>query len=247
MARLKKRLSGFSKRLFPQADETESVIFEMRNRVAQFFLEIADDEQADAEMIAHADDVAVDLGEERKLEHDDLRDPALDDDLFELIGIAQDRNAVLRLFDLLVANQADRAQSDIGFAPQPGAQLRRFRGRADQERFFFARAGEDSPGQKGREIMMREKQGDIEPRHEVEEENSRDERVLGRDQVKDERADAGEGLAQTQPMLAQQFVLEEIIFRTVAAERFERHAQDEQPAINAVASPGQFGPRENKT
>ena len=39
---------------------------------------------------------------------------------------------------------------------------------------------------------MRKEQGDVEPRHEVEEEDTRDECVLGRDQVKEERADAGE-------------------------------------------------------
>ena len=90
--------------------------------------------------------------------------------------------------------------------------------------------------------MMREKQSDVEPRHEVEKENARDERVLGCDQIKEERADAGESLPQAQPMLAQQFVLEEIIFRPVPAERLQRHSQDEQSAINAVASPGPFRP-----
>ena len=72
---------------------------------------------------------------------------------------------------------------------------------------------------------MREEQRDIEPWNKVEEENSRDETVLGRDQIKDERADAGEGLAQAQPMLAEQFVLQEIILRSVAAERLQRHAR----------------------
>ena len=80
--------------------------------------------------------------------------------------------------------------------------------------------------------MMREEQRDIKPGHEIEEENSRDEGVLGRDQEKDEGADTGEGLAQTEPVLPKQFVLEEIIFRSVTAERFERHAEHEQRAID---------------
>ena len=153
---------------------------------------------------------------------------------------AQDWNPILGFFNCLVADQPDRAQPDIGLSPQPGAQLRRFRAGPDQEGLFFPCPGEDAPGKELRQVMVRKQQGDVKPRHEVEEENSRNERVLGRDQVKDECAGAGESLAQTQAMLTEQFVLQEIVFRTVAAERFERHAQDEQSAIDAVASPGPF-------
>ena len=182
----------------------------------------------------------VDLGEKRKLQHDDLGDAALDDDLFEVVGIAQNGDAVLCFFDSLIANEPDGAQPDVRLAPQPAAQLRGFFGRPDEKRFFLARAGENSPGQKGGQIMMREEQGDVEPGNEIEEENSRDEGVLGRDQIKDEGADAGEDLPQTQPMLAQQFVLEEIILRAVAAQRLDRHSQHQQPAVNAIAAPGEF-------
>src|SRR5688572_25935014 len=206
----------------------------------QLFLEIADDEQPDPEVIANPDDVPVDLGEKGELQHDDLRDPALDDDLFEVVGIAQHRDAVLGFFDFLVADEADRPQTDVRLAPQPAAQLRGFGGRSHQNRFFLARTRENSPGEKLGEVVMGEEQRDIEPWDEVEEENTRDERVLGRDQIKDQRPDAGEGLAQAQPMLAEQFVLEKIILRAVTAERFERHPQDEQAAVNAVAAPGPF-------
>src|SRR2546423_2911461 len=89
--------------------------------------------------------------------------------------------------------------------------------------------------------MMGKEQGDIKPGHEVEEENSRDEGVLGRDEIEDECANAGESLAQTQPVLAEQFVLKEIIFRPVTAERFERHPEHEKSAINGVTSPGPLG------
>ena len=47
-------------------------------------------------------------------------------------------------------------------------------------------------------------------------------------------------------MLAEQLVLQEIVFRTVAAERFDRHAENEQPAIDGVAPPGQLRPRRIK-
>ncbi len=65
--------------------------------------------------------------------------------------------------------------------------------------------------------MVGEKKRDIEPGEEVEEEDSRDEAVLSRDQVKDEDADAGESLAQGEAMLAEQFALQEIPFRAFPA------------------------------
>src|ERR1051326_7449247 len=86
--------------------------------------------------------------------------------------------------------------------------------------------------------MMGKEQSDVEPGDEVEEENSRDEGVLGRDQVEDQGADAGKCLAQTEAVLPEQFVLKEIIFRSVAAERFERHAEHEQRAIDGVTPHG---------
>src|ERR1043166_387928 len=91
--------------------------------------------------------------------------------------------------------------------------------------------------------MMREEQGHIEPGNKIEEEDSRDESVLGSDQIEDEGAGAGEDLPQSQAMLAQQFVLEKIIFRPVTAERFDQHSQNQQPAVNAVATPGQLRSR----
>ena len=84
---------------------------------------------------------------------------------------------------------------------------------ADKQRFFFANSGEYGARQKIRQVMMRKQQDDIEQRNEVEEENARNECVLGRDQVKNERADAGDRLPQAEAMLAQQIVLQEIIAR----------------------------------
>src|ERR1700676_848120 len=90
--------------------------------------------------------------------------------------------------------------------------------------------------------MMREEQGHVEPWNKIKEEDSRDEGVLGRNQIKNEGADAGEHLPQTQSMLAQQFVLEEIVLRAVTAQRLDRHSQNQQPAVNAISAPGQFRP-----
>ena len=87
---------------------------------------------------------------------------------------------------------------------------------------------------------MRKKQRDVKPRHEVEEKDSGDERVLGRDQVENEQANAGNGLAKTEPMLPQQFVLPKIIFRTAPGQRLQTHSENNQAAVNAVALPGQF-------
>src|ERR1043166_6497045 len=87
---------------------------------------------------------------------------------------------------------------------------------------------------------MRKEQPDIEPRDKIEKENTRDERVFGADDVENEQADAGHRLAQTEPVLPEQFVLEQIIFRTAARERLEPDAEDDQPAVNAVAAQGEI-------
>ena len=46
--------------------------------------------------------------------------------------------------------------------------------------------------------------------------------VLRCDQIKNERADTGDGLAQAEAMLAQKAILQEIIASAFAAERFDR-------------------------
>ena len=79
MARLKKRLSGFSSGSSRKPMKRKPSSSKWVTGVAQFLLQIADDKQTHAELIAHADDVAVDLGEERKLQQDDLRNAALDE------------------------------------------------------------------------------------------------------------------------------------------------------------------------
>ena len=213
----------------------------MRHGMAQFFFEIAHDQEPDADPIANLDDLAIGFGEKRELQHDHLGYAAFDDDLFERVGTAQHRNAFVGSLNWFVGNQADRSQPDIRLSPQPGPQLRRFRARPDKDRLFFARAGEDSAGEKLGQVMMGKEQSDVEPRHEIEEEQPGDERVLRRDQIENEGADTGEGLAQTEPMLPEQFVLQKIIFRSITAQGFQSHAEHEQPAINGVAPPGPLG------
>ena len=87
------------------------------------------------------------------------------------VGIAG-TTAIFSLADLLVADEPDRSQTDVRFSPEPGAQLGRFRARADQDRLFFPRSGEDPAGEKLRQIMVRKEECHIEPGHEVEKENS---------------------------------------------------------------------------
>ena len=80
---LEETVKRILQRLFPQPDETESVVLEMRHGMAQFLLEIADDEEPHADAVADLNDVAIASVEERELQHDHLRDAALDDDIFE--------------------------------------------------------------------------------------------------------------------------------------------------------------------
>ena len=88
---------------------------------------------------------------------------------------------------------------------------------------------------------MRKEQRHIQPRDEIEEKDARNEGVLRRDQVKHERAGAGNGLAQAEAMLPEQFVLQKIMLRSVAAERLQQHAENEHSAVRAVTLPGQAG------
>ena len=123
-------------------------------------------------------------------------------------GPAEHRDFVLGAIERLFANNPDGAQADLGFAAQPAAELRRLRGRADEQRFLVTQA-ENSARQKMREKMMRKEKRDVEPGDKIEKENTRDERVLRRDEIKDERADAGDRLAKREPMLPEQLGLQE--------------------------------------
>lgn len=93
---------------------------------------------------------------------------------------------------------------------------------------------------------MREEQRDIEPGNKVEEKHSRNERVLGGDEVKHQHSNTGQGLAKTEAMLPKQLIVQEIVFRAAARKRFQEHSENEQAAVDAVTSPGQFRARRVK-
>src|SRR5206468_1315182 len=150
----------------------------------------------------------------------------------EAVRPDEDRNLALRPIEGFIANDADRAQSHLGLAPQPAAQLGGLGRRADEQRLFFP--AKNSAGEKFRQKMVRKEERDIKPGEEVEEENSRNERVLRCDQIEDKYASTGEGLAEGEAMLAEEFALEKISFRAFPAERFTKEADDEHRAINAV-------------
>ncbi len=179
--------------------------------MSKLFLQIAQNEKPDAELIADANDVLVGLGEKWKLEQDYLGDSVFANHFLDLIGRAKHRDSVVAVVDLFIGDQTDRAQTDLGFALQPIAQLRGPVARTDEHCFFFP--PENASRQERREIVMRKEQRDVEPRNKIEEKDSRNERVFGRDQIEDEQADAGDGLAQAQPMRPKQFILQKIIFR----------------------------------
>ena len=94
---------------------------------------------------------------------------------------------------------------------------------------------------------MGKEEGDVEPGNEIEKEKSRNERVLGRDQIKDEHSNTGQSLAEREPMLAEQFALKKISFRTFAAEGFTQKPDNEGCAVDAVAMPGQVRARRIKS
>src|SRR5919204_1999082 len=111
--------------------------------------------------------------------------------------------------------------------------------RAHEKSFLVPNAAEKPANQKRRKVMMGKEQGDIEPGDKIEKEHARDKRVLGADKIKHEQTQSGHGLAQTQPMLLEQFVLQEIILRAAAGKRFQPDTEHDQAAVDAVAAPGE--------
>ncbi len=112
-------------RLFAQADEAVAVVFKMGDRVTQFFLQVAHDQEAHAELIAGADDVARRVVEAREFEHDDLGDFEFPHDRFDLIARAENVDALGSFIDRLVGQEAEGAEADLGLAPDPGVQFLR--------------------------------------------------------------------------------------------------------------------------
>ena len=100
----------------------------MRNGMPELLCQIADDEQANAELVANANNIPAHFVEEREFQQDHLGNAVSSDNLFELIGSAEDGNSVLCFVDVFVANQTDRAQTDLSFSPQPAPKLGRFAG-----------------------------------------------------------------------------------------------------------------------
>ena len=97
----------------------KTIVLEMCHRVAQLFLQVADDQKSHAELVAGGDEVAVQLGELRELEHDHLGHSMFLDRTAEAVRPAEDRNPALRPIEGFIANDADRAQSHLTLAPQP--------------------------------------------------------------------------------------------------------------------------------
>jgi len=97
---LEKSVQWIFQRLLAQPNESKAAIFKVRHRMAQPFFEIAQDEQADAELIANLNHVLIGLGKKREFEQNDLSDAVIANDLFKLIGPAEQRN--LRIVDLIV-------------------------------------------------------------------------------------------------------------------------------------------------
>src|ERR1700730_12651491 len=91
---------------------------------------------------------------------------------------------------------------------------------------------------------MREEKCDIEPGNEIEQKDTRNKCVLGRDEIKHQQSSAGGGLPETESMRAQQFVLKKKVFGT--AQCFQSQSQHEHPAVNAVTAPGQRAARRVK-
>src|SRR5678815_1822738 len=143
-------------RFLTQANKTKAVIFKVSYGMTQFLLQIADDQKPNTQVVADADNMAVDLGEEREFQHNDLRYAAFDDDSFEVVWSSKDRNAIVRFFDRLTTDETDCAQTDVGLTLQPPAQLSCFFSRSNQQGFLFSRSGKESSCQERRKITVQQ-------------------------------------------------------------------------------------------
>ena len=83
-------------RFLPQADEMKTIVLEMYHWMAQLFLQVADDQESHPELVAGGDEVAVQFGELRELEHDHLGHSMFLDRTAEAVRPAEDRNLALR-------------------------------------------------------------------------------------------------------------------------------------------------------
>src|ERR1700736_4543304 len=155
----------------------------MGNRMTKPFLEVAQNKQTNTDVIANMDHILVCFAQ-REFEQDDLGDASVANNALELLGCAEQRHVVSRRVDALITNNPNGPKTDLGFAPQPIPQRDCLFWRSHQQSSFLA--PENAAGQHTWEVMMREKERDIEPRHKIEEENSGNERVFGGDEINDQ-------------------------------------------------------------
>src|SRR5260370_23841791 len=152
----------------------------MRHRVPEQFLKVAQDEKANAELIAGLDNVLA-LGQARELQQDHLGDGVFTDYFLKLIGCPEHRNSSLAVVDLVIRDQPDCAQADLGLAQQPILQLCRVAAGTNQKCSLLS--PENPAGQQGRKIVIRKKQRDVEPGYKIKEKYSGYERVLRGNQI----------------------------------------------------------------
>src|ERR1700736_3488268 len=119
-----KSVQWIFQRLLAQANEPKPAVFKVRYGMTQSFFQIAQNEEADAELIANLNDALVRLGKEREFEENDLSNTMIANDLFELLRPSEEGNS--RIVDLIfVGNQTDGTQTNLGLALPPLAQLYR--------------------------------------------------------------------------------------------------------------------------
>src|SRR5262249_31194474 len=96
---LQKSVERVLERFFAKSNEAEATVFKMRHRMTEPFFEIAQDKEADAQLIADLDHILVCLRKNREPEKDHLIDSMLANDLVELLRAAEQRQVgVVNLF-----------------------------------------------------------------------------------------------------------------------------------------------------
>src|SRR5207302_10090368 len=87
-------------RFFAQANETKAAVFKVGHGMTQSLFQVAQNEKADAKLITNLNHILVCFGKKRKFEENDLSNVVITDDLFELLGLAEQGNS--DVVDLIV-------------------------------------------------------------------------------------------------------------------------------------------------
>src|SRR5579863_7714194 len=160
-------------------------------------VEVLDGEEADGGAFAKLGHLADPDAAEREVEHDELGDALLAQDVAHAVEGAEHgiRRAVGGF--RLRSDEADSAQADETFLGKPRLELRGLFDGASEGDAFLAVAGERPLAERARDEIVGEEQREVKPGDVAEEKAARELRVLEREHDEEDPEQAEERLAET--------------------------------------------------